>query len=96
MILDDHYHIYVIQNQLTRSLTTKFADVCEEIDLAFKDHIPKPEREGGELFLCRTPLHQTLMQMLCYSDWIAVPALMLMQKVVCRASNRIFVGVPLC
>ena len=96
MILDDHYHIYVIQNQLTRSLPTKFADVCEEIDLAFKEHIPKPEREGGELDLCRTLRRQALMQIPCHSDWVAVPVVRLMQKVVCRASNRIFVGVPLC
>ncbi|EJD07465.1 cytochrome P450 [Fomitiporia mediterranea MF3/22] len=29
-------------------------------------------------------------------DWVAVPALDLVRNVVCRTSNRIFVGVPLC
>ena len=92
----DHYHANIIQTQLTRSLTTKFADVCEEIDLAFRDQIPKPDKEGGELIFCSMLTHMTLMRMSCHLDWIAVPALRLMQRVVCRASNRIFVGVPLC
>ncbi|EJD07466.1 cytochrome P450 [Fomitiporia mediterranea MF3/22] len=29
-------------------------------------------------------------------DWVAIPALDMVRHVVCRASNRIFVGVPLC
>ncbi|EJD07459.1 cytochrome P450 [Fomitiporia mediterranea MF3/22] len=30
------------------------------------------------------------------NDWVAIPALDTMRHIVCRASNRIFVGVPLC
>ncbi|KAF8897197.1 cytochrome P450 [Infundibulicybe gibba] len=29
-------------------------------------------------------------------DWVAVPALKTMMKIVCRTSNRLFVGLPLC
>ena len=31
-----------------------------------------------------------------FSEWTAVPAANVMQKVVGRASNRIFVGLPKC
>ena len=31
-----------------------------------------------------------------YSEWQSVPALSAVQKVICRTSNRIFVGHPLC
>ena len=30
------------------------------------------------------------------NDWLEVPALSMIQQVVCRTSNRIFVGLPLC
>ncbi|EJD07464.1 cytochrome P450 [Fomitiporia mediterranea MF3/22] len=29
-------------------------------------------------------------------DWVAIPALDITRSIVCRASNRVFVGVPLC
>jgi hypothetical protein len=30
------------------------------------------------------------------AEWVKVPILESLQRVICRATNRIFVGVPLC
>ncbi len=31
-----------------------------------------------------------------HAEWVKVPILDTLQRVVCRATNRIFVGAPLC
>ena len=30
------------------------------------------------------------------AEWVKVPILESLQRVICRATNRVFVGVPLC
>ncbi|EJD07460.1 cytochrome P450, partial [Fomitiporia mediterranea MF3/22] len=67
------YHVAIVRNQLTRSLSLLFDDVRDEIMQAFNDLIPMKQ-----------------------DGWVAVPALDTVRKIVCRASNRIFVGTPLC
>ncbi|PCH34176.1 cytochrome P450 [Wolfiporia cocos MD-104 SS10] len=66
-------HIGVIRGPLTRNLGLLFADVVDEIKVAFSDVI-NPQGD----------------------DWIEVPVLATMAQVVSRASNRVFVGLPLC
>ena len=53
--IDNDYTTSIIKHELTRSLTTKFEDICDEIDLAFKDLVPQPEKEGGELIIYLSP-----------------------------------------
>ncbi|PAV19648.1 cytochrome P450 [Pyrrhoderma noxium] len=66
------YHLPIVRNQLTRSLTSRLEDITDEIECSFNDLILPTE------------------------DWTSVPALRTMQKIVCRTSNRLFVGLPLC
>ncbi|KAL5492509.1 hypothetical protein ACEPAI_3956 [Sanghuangporus weigelae] len=80
-IMKDHYHIHIVRNQLTRSLTSLFDDVRDEIEHAFNDI----EHAFNDLIPAATE-----------DEWIAIPALDTIRNVVCRASNRIFVGLPLC
>ncbi|KAG7450028.1 cytochrome P450 [Guyanagaster necrorhizus] len=68
----DTYHADVIRSSLTRNISACFADVQDEIKMAFKDNIPMTE------------------------DWTGVPAYKTILQIVCRASNRMFVGLPLC
>ncbi|KAF8526929.1 cytochrome P450 [Hysterangium stoloniferum] len=71
-IISNPYHNELVRVNLTRSLSAIFADVKEEIVLAFKDNIPLTE------------------------GWTKVVVHRVMTQIVARASNRVFVGVPLC
>ncbi|KAF5369084.1 hypothetical protein D9758_002904 [Tetrapyrgos nigripes] len=68
----DPYHIDVIKNSLTRSISSKLESIVEEVAYAFQDELPASD------------------------DWIKIPAMEVIRRVVCRASNRVFVGAPLC
>ncbi|SJK96822.1 uncharacterized protein ARMOST_00068 [Armillaria ostoyae] len=68
----DPYHLDVVRGALTRNIVTCFADVQDEIKVAFGDNIPMTE------------------------DWVEIPAYETILQIVCRASNRMFVGLPLC
>ncbi|KAF7368811.1 Cytochrome P450 [Mycena venus] len=66
------YHNRVIQTSLTRSTSTRFTDIHDEISTAFQHEIKPSE------------------------DWVAVPALQTVLRIVSRTSNRLFVGIELC
>ncbi|PBK86469.1 cytochrome P450 [Armillaria gallica] len=68
----DPYHADVVRGALTRNIATRFADVQDEIEAAFRDNISMTE------------------------DWVEVPAYETILQIVCRTSNRMFVGLPLC
>ncbi|TFK56599.1 cytochrome P450 [Heliocybe sulcata] len=69
----NEYHIPIVRSQLTRSLTSIFPEVKDEVFTALNEIIaPKGD------------------------EWLALPALDTVMQVVCRASNRVFVGLPLC
>ncbi|EPQ60474.1 cytochrome P450 [Gloeophyllum trabeum ATCC 11539] len=69
----NEYHIPIVRSQLTRSLTSIFPEVRDEVITTF-DEIIAPKGD----------------------EWIALPALETIMQVVCRASNRVFVGLPVC
>ncbi|KAK7058639.1 hypothetical protein VNI00_002275 [Paramarasmius palmivorus] len=71
-LIDDPYHIHVIQTTLTRSIGSKVPEVYDEIVAAFEDLLPPT------------------------ADWVKVPTLHKVLNIVVRASNRLFVGLPLC
>ena len=84
------YHIEVVRSHLTRNLGTLYPEIRDEIRLAFDEVLDL--RDNGEfydfIFVSITEGGN--------SDWKSVPALSAIRKVVCRTSNRLFVGLPLC
>ena len=46
---ENSYRNEIVRNQLTRSMTTTFEDICDEIALAVNDVIPQPQKDGGML-----------------------------------------------
>ncbi|KAK0448923.1 cytochrome P450 [Desarmillaria tabescens] len=85
----DPYHIDIVRNALTRNIAVCFADVTDEIQAAFNDNIQTTE---GTNFNCLFRLHAYQVTV----DWINVPVHDKILQIVCRASNRMFVGLPLC
>ncbi|EJD07458.1 cytochrome P450 [Fomitiporia mediterranea MF3/22] len=87
------YHLTTVRNQLTRSLGVLFDDIRDEIVHAFNDLIPT-KNDGMKAVLIDT--QAAVNNMALVLDWVAILALDTVRSLVCRASNRIFVGVPLC
>jgi hypothetical protein len=98
----DPYHIAVIKSHLTRNLGNLFSDLREEIVLAFGDIIPPTE---GTFLTVKIFLYFIVLEPFQFgdidspcrpADWTKVKAYEAVMNVVGRASNRIFVGAPLC
>ncbi|GJE99525.1 cytochrome P450 [Phanerochaete sordida] len=68
-----HFHVNMIQRQLTKHMSVAFGEMYEELDVVFKKLLPDNETE-----------------------WVPVHAIDVARTAVARASNRIFVGLPLC
>ncbi|SJL13064.1 uncharacterized protein ARMOST_16501 [Armillaria ostoyae] len=68
----DPYHVDVVPGALTHNIASYFADIQDEIEVAFRDNIPMTE------------------------DWVEIPAYDTVLQIICRVSNRVFVGLPLC
>lgn len=84
----DPYQTEVIRGALTRNIVTCFADVQDEIKAAFEDHIPMSEGTDTR--------HLSGAQPNVTIDWIEVSAYEKILQIVCRASNRMFIGLPIC
>ncbi|KAI6159221.1 cytochrome P450 [Pisolithus thermaeus] len=72
-ILQDLYHNSILRSQLTRNLGAVYADVRNELVVAFEETLD-----------------------LKADEWQSVTAIDMIKNVVCRISNRTFVGLPLC
>lgn len=93
------YHIPIVRSQLTRALPTLFPDLRDEIVCAFRDEIPESSGESVPVFLLRVPpparwCRGTFSH--ARVDWTSVRIMDAMMEIVCRTSNRLFVGLPLC
>ncbi|KDR66030.1 hypothetical protein GALMADRAFT_162272 [Galerina marginata CBS 339.88] len=87
----DTYHIGIVRTPLTRNLAIRFDDITDEISCAFNDLIPL-EKNGMS-----PPASASVRVILrLESEWTTVPAIKTIMKIVCRTSNRLFVGAPLC
>ncbi|KAK0222715.1 cytochrome P450 [Armillaria nabsnona] len=84
----DTYHVEVVRGAFTRNIATCFADVQDEIKAAFRDNITRLKVQNLAA-LQGAQANITL-------DWIEIPAHHTILQIVCRASNRMFVGLPLC
>ena len=88
--MDDEFHTDIIRSKLTRNIATTFKEVREELIMGMDDLIPTHEdgtwqSPGGIVYGSRES-----------AEWITVPIQETLQRVICRATNRVFVGVPLC
>ncbi|OBZ73434.1 Ent-kaurene oxidase [Grifola frondosa] len=90
-IRDNPYHIPVVRSQLTRNLAEIFPEVHDEIIASFTDAIPLTG-DGMSISLFMN-MYVSKYHSLC-SEWTAVPALDTIMQVICRTTNRIFVGLP--
>lgn len=86
------YHLSIVRSQLTRNLGALYPEIRDEIITAFDDVL---DLEGNGKHL--VPISMPYSQMYGIPiEWKNVPALSSVEKVVCRTSNRVFVGLPLC
>ena len=89
-IRTDPYHVAIVRTPLTRNLGSRFDDIKDEISTGFRDLIPaKDDGIVGKSF-----------SMLCHSDllleWTSVNVYRTFMQIICRTSNRLYVGLPLC
>ena len=87
----DRYHIAVVRLHLTRNIEVLYPEIRDEIVTSFAEVLDLTE-SGEESRL--TSVHCTLIWK--HSEWKSVPALGVIKKIVCRTTNRAFVGLPLC
>ena len=90
--VDDSYHVEVVRDKLMRSLPTVLPAMTDELLLAIPDYI-NPQG-GGE---CRRVCAQYQIQFdVSSSDWMELNTFHTMERIVARATARVFVGAPLC
>ncbi|KAJ7579737.1 cytochrome P450 [Mycena floridula] len=75
-----HYHIDVIRGELTRRFGSKLPDMHAEIIDAMVEHIPVTQDSTTQPRV----------------DWTKICVHREVQRIVTRATSRIFVGLPLC
>ena len=86
----DEYTTPLIRSKLTRDIAVTFKDVRKEIVMAMDDLVPIHEHSTWQIFKQRGYSSHSP------AEWIKVPIRETMQRVICRTTNRIFVGAPLC
>ncbi|PBK74138.1 cytochrome P450 [Armillaria solidipes] len=84
----DPYHVDVVRSALTRNISACFPAVRDEIEVSFKDEIPETEGMSSASYI------SVLFSL--FSDWTKVHAYSSILQIVCRTTNRMFVGLPLC
>ena len=84
-------HVTVLRLRLTRNLGVLYPGIRDEIVTSFAEVLDLTEN-GEESRL--TSVHCALIWK--HSEWKSVPALGIIKKIVCRTTNRAFVGLPLC
>ncbi|KAK0187862.1 cytochrome P450 [Armillaria mellea] len=84
----DPYHIDVVRSALTRNIAACFPDVRDEIGISFREEIYETEGMSSAFYIYALPL--------IFSGWTKVNAYSTILQIVCRATSRMFVGLPLC
>jgi hypothetical protein len=88
--LVDPFPIGVIRTTLNRNLAACYPNIQDEVVHAFTDVLALDgSGEIGHL----NPLTHSFD---CNTDWKALPAMDTVLRMICRVSNRLFVGFPLC
>jgi hypothetical protein len=91
--MKDEYHTDVIRSKLTRNIAATFNVVREELIMAMDDLIPTHEDSTWQTFLAKRLVVHAFTG---YAEWVKFPIVESLQRVICRATNRVFVGAPLC
>lgn len=87
----DPYHVAVVRTPLTRHLGNRFDDIKDEIASSFSDLVPlKGDGTSCILFPLLIDVNRRI------AEWTSVSVYSTNLKIVCRTSNRVFVGLPLC
>ena len=81
----------MLKEKLTRSLPTILPEVIDEVAGAVNEHIAA--KENGTFY---SPFVGNILTDVVFIEWADVEVLTTIQKIVARASNRAFVGLPLC
>ncbi|KAH6918279.1 cytochrome P450 [Coprinopsis sp. MPI-PUGE-AT-0042] len=84
------FHVGVVKTNLTKSLATRFSDITDEITQAFEDHLPASDGEQSLMFCSFTLTTWSRI------EWTQYSIVTTLLPIVCRTSNRLFVGKPLC
>ena len=83
------YHVSVARRHLARNISCHYPDVADEIFTAF-DEVLDIKSNGISSWwvfpLCANAL----------IEWTSISTATAMREIVCRISNRVFVGLPLC
>ena len=87
------YHVGIIKDKLTRTLGTILPDVIDELTAAVQEYIPV-QGDGTSDALAIVAF--MIADDDDFPEWVTVNAMQTSQMVVARASNRVFVGLPLC
>ena len=93
-LLQNMYHVEVVRSHLTRNLSNLYPEIRDEIFLAFDEVLDL--RDNGEWCDSLSCCLFLFAEIERISEWKSVHALSAIQNVVCRTSNRLFVGLPLC
>lgn len=84
-------HHGLIRSRLTNSLEHLFPAALDEMRAAFHDEFEHIHSGMSHIYICRVWL------MLLLSDiWTTISTSSSISRIVCRTSNRLFVGLPLC
>ena len=90
-LLHNTYHVEVVRSQLTQNLGRLYPEIRDEVIIAF-DEVLDLEDRGGRYISFGVRFYAEIVN----PEWKNVYALRVIQNVVCRTSNRLFVGLPLC
>ena len=90
--MDDDYQTEVIRSKLTRNIAVTFKEVREELINTMDDLIPAGKNSDGTRQSHRRTSHFFTND----TEWVKVPIVETLQRVICSATNRVFVGAPLC
>ncbi|KAL0573797.1 hypothetical protein V5O48_008150 [Marasmius crinis-equi] len=94
-IQTNSYHAEVVGGALTRHLASMFGEVYDELSQAFAEEIPLSDGEHIIEVHCHwEPETDTVTSVAL--EWVKVPTLGKILRIVCRTSNRLFIGLPLC
>ena len=89
----DRYTADVIRSKLTRDIAGTFQEVRDELVVAMDDMIPAREHGTQQI---PTQKGYTIPHKSQHSEWVKIPLKETVQRVICRITNRIIVGAPLC
>ena len=86
----DEYITSFVRSKLARNIAVIFKDVREELVMGMNDLVPIHEDSTWQSFEQRGYSSHSP------AEWVKVSIQETMQRVICRITNRIFVGAPLC